>query len=178
MTVHLMERLVRRIIPDYDLHRRSGFPENIPIPQVDAAEQVYMDMVSEKLLIRFIEVLIDVNQNGYMGRPVTIRLLPQILNELEEVGLSYNEKYGAIVERDRRDVVCLVEPDETGGSTGFAKWVYVRKGLENDSFIEVTPERDRDRLEPGSIVLVDGHTTLKHKLAVLREADFESLKQV
>ncbi len=102
MTVHLMERLVRRIIPDYDLHRRSGFPENIPIPQVDAAEQVYMDMVSEKLLIRFIEVLIDVNQNGNMGRPVTIRLLPQILNELEEVGLSYNEKYGAIVERDRR----------------------------------------------------------------------------
>ena len=102
MTVHLMERLVRRIIPDYDLHRRSGFPENIPIPQVDAAEQVYMDMVSEKLLTRLIEVLIDVNQNGHMGRPLSIRLLPQILNELEEVGLSYNEKYGAIVERDRR----------------------------------------------------------------------------
>jgi hypothetical protein len=102
MTVHLMERLVRRIIPDYDLHQRSGFPQNIPIPQVDAAEQVYMDMISEKLLIRLIEVLIDVDKNGYMGRPVTIRFLRQILNELEEVGLSYHEKYGAIVERDQR----------------------------------------------------------------------------
>jgi hypothetical protein len=102
MTVHLMERLVRRIIPDYDLHRRSGFPENIPIPQVDAAEQVYMDIVSENLLTRFVEVLIDVNRNGYMGRPVSVRLLPQIMNELEEVGLSYNEKYGAIVEGNRR----------------------------------------------------------------------------
>jgi hypothetical protein len=102
MTVHLMERLVRRIIPNYDLHERSGFPENIPIPLVDAAQQVYMDMVAENALIRFIEMLIDVNSTGYMGRPVTVRLLPQILNELEELGLYYDERYGAIVEGEER----------------------------------------------------------------------------
>ncbi len=61
-----------------------------------------MDMVSERLLVRLIEVLIDVDKNGYMGRPVTIRFLRQILNELEEVGLYYNEQYRAIVERDQR----------------------------------------------------------------------------
>jgi class 3 adenylate cyclase len=102
MTVHLMERLVRRVIPDYDLHQRSGFPENIPIPKADAAQQVYMDMTSENTLTPLIEVLIDVDRNGYMGRPVSVRLLPQILDELEEIGLYFDERYGAIIEGKQR----------------------------------------------------------------------------
>jgi len=102
MTVHLMERLVRRIIANYDLHQRSGFPENIPIPQVNAAQQVYMDMMAENLLPRFIEVLIDVDTNGYMGRPVHVRLLPQVLDALQELGLYYDERYGAIVESEHK----------------------------------------------------------------------------
>jgi RND family efflux transporter MFP subunit len=101
------------------------------------------------------------------------KILPGMFAEVEIAGRRFADRLfvprDAIVERDRRDVVFLFEPDETGGSTGFAKWVYVRKGLENDSFVEVTPERDRDRLQPGSIVLVDGHATLTHDARVRLE---------
>lgn len=101
------------------------------------------------------------------------KILPGMFAEVEIAGRRFADRLfvprDAIVERDRRDVVFLFEPDETGGSTGFAKWVYVRKGLENDSFVEVTPERDRDRLQPGSIVLVDGHVTLTHDARVRLE---------
>ncbi|MEJ2336010.1 MAG: hypothetical protein P8Y26_10325 [Gemmatimonadales bacterium] len=108
---------------------------------------------------------------------VTVRLrnpqakvLPGMFAEVEIAGRRFPDRLfvarDAIVERDKRDVVFLLHPDEPGGATGLAKWVYVRTGLENDDFVEVTPERDRDSLEPGSIVLVDGHTTLTHDARV------------
>ncbi len=98
------------------------------------------------------------------------KVLPGMFAEVEIAGRRFADRLfvarDAIVERDKRDVVFLLHPDEPGGATGFAKWVYVRTGLENDDFVEVTPERERDSLEPGSIVLVDGHTTLTHDARV------------
>jgi RND family efflux transporter MFP subunit len=98
------------------------------------------------------------------------KVLPGMFAEVEIAGRRFADRLfvarDAIVERDKRDVVFLLHPDEPGGATGFAKWVYVRTGLENDGFVEVTPERDGDSLEPGSIVLVDGHTTLTHDARV------------
>ncbi|HUV09074.1 MAG TPA: hypothetical protein VMX75_15175 [Spirochaetia bacterium] len=102
LTPQLMQRLVRGIIPNYDLHERSGFPENIPIPKGDAAKQIYMDVMSQNLLTHFIEILIDVDKNGVMGRPVSIRRLPEIIGELEEAGLYYDERYRAIIENEQR----------------------------------------------------------------------------
>jgi HlyD family secretion protein len=111
---------------------------------------------------------------------VTVRLqnpdavvLPGMFAEVEVAGRRFADRTfvprEAIVERDRRDVVFLLVPEEPGGDTGLAKWVYVRTGLENDEYVEVTPERDRDRLVAGDVVLVDGHTTLTHDARVRLE---------
>ncbi len=103
-------------------------------------------------------------------RNLQAKVLSGMFAEVEIAGRRFADRLfvarDAIVERDKRDVVFLLHPDEPGGATGFAKWVYVRTGLENDDFVEVTPERERDSLEPGSIVLVDGHTTLTHDARV------------
>lgn len=72
----------------------------------------------------------------------------------------------AIVERDRRQVVFLFEPDEPGSATGQAKWTYVTTGLESDRFVEIVPGDGTEVPEPGAVVLVDGHATLTHDARV------------
>ena len=107
-----------------------------------------------------------------LGNPDAV-VLPGMFAEVEIAGRRFADRTfvprNAIVERDRRDVVFLLVPDEPGGDSGLAKWVYVRTGLENDDFVEVVPEREDDRLAPGDIVLVDGHMTLTHDARVRLE---------
>jgi HlyD family secretion protein len=73
----------------------------------------------------------------------------------------------AVLERDdRRTLVFRFEGDERGG---LAKWEYVSTGLENDSLIEIIDDPDNANdtmLEPGQIVLIDGHYSLIHDARV------------
>lgn len=102
MDIRTMVKITRKLFQDYDLYKRTGFPENIPIPAMDAAEQIALDVVqNEGLFIQFITILIDLYQNGLMGKKINIKYLPQILGELESMGLTYNPDYGTFVESKR-----------------------------------------------------------------------------
>lgn len=84
----------------------------------------------------------------------------------------------AIVERDRRQVVFVFEPDEPGSPTGLAKWIYVTTGLENDRYVELVPHEETEVPEPGTVVLVDGHATLTHDARVrIENADEAGLER-
>jgi RND family efflux transporter MFP subunit len=72
----------------------------------------------------------------------------------------------AIVERSRRDVVFVFEPEAEGSTKGRAKWRYVTTGLENDAAIEIVPAEDTDMVSEGETVLVAGHSTLTHDARV------------
>jgi hypothetical protein len=102
MDVVLMERLTARVISGYDLYERTGFPANIPIPQVDAARQIAADLARAGHIRRFAEVLVEVDRQGVMGRPVSIRLLPQIVKELETLGYRFKEAQGTFIEAGGR----------------------------------------------------------------------------
>ncbi|MCZ6915630.1 MAG: efflux RND transporter periplasmic adaptor subunit [Gemmatimonadetes bacterium] len=65
----------------------------------------------------------------------------------------------AVLPRDGRTMVFVFQD-------GLAKWTYVITGLENDSLVEITDVPDRAMLEPGEIVLTDGHYTLIHDARV------------
>jgi HlyD family secretion protein len=69
----------------------------------------------------------------------------------------------AILERDRRDMLFVFEAD---GQDGLAKWRYVTTGLMNDSLVEIVDNPETDTVEPGEIVLIDGHYTLIHDARV------------
>ena len=69
----------------------------------------------------------------------------------------------AILERDRRDMLFVFEAD---GENGLAKWRYVTTGLMNDSLVEIVENPETDMVEPGEIVLIDGHYTLIHDARV------------
>lgn len=72
----------------------------------------------------------------------------------------------AVLERDRRTMVFVFEPEESGRSEGLAKWRYVTTGLSNDSLVEVVEHTDTKMVAPGEIVLVNGHYTLVHDARV------------
>lgn len=74
----------------------------------------------------------------------------------------------AILERDRRTMLFVYEGDDR---QGYAKWKYVTTGLENDSLVEIVENPETDMLEPGQIVLVDGHYTLIHDATVRLTTD-------
>jgi len=75
----------------------------------------------------------------------------------------------AVVQRDRRDVVFVFSPSEEGSRTGRAKWNYVTTGLESDEFVEIVPSDETEMLEPGQVVLTEGHATLSHDARVRLE---------
>lgn len=56
----------------------------------------------------------------------------------------------AVLVRDDRPLVFLVEGDR-------AQWVYIEAGLRSDEWVEVL-----DGVEPGDLVITDGHYTLAH----------------
>lgn len=97
------------------------------------------------------------------GMPGKVRIAGRLLPDRTYVPKE------AIVERSRRQVIFVFEPDEPGGATGRAQWKYVTTGLENDRFVEIVagPEGE-DTFVPrgGEIVLVDGHATLTHDARV------------
>jgi len=101
------------------------------------------------------------------------RILPGMHTLVRIAGRLYEDRVSipkdAIVERNRRDVVFVFEPDDEGGTTGRAKWRYVKLGLESDDLIEIVepgPDDDEDFVEPGEVVLTGGHTTLSHDARV------------
>lgn len=69
----------------------------------------------------------------------------------------------AVLERDRRTMLFVFEGE---GNTGLSKWRYVTPGLANDSLVEVVPNPETDMVQPGEVVLVDGHYTLIHDARV------------
>ena len=98
MPVELMQKVARKVIPDYDVKGRSGFPESIPIPRVDAARQILRDFIQENFFLKLIESLLDVQQNGEMGREIRIPLLARIIAEIEDQGYMFSQQKGVFVE--------------------------------------------------------------------------------
>lgn len=69
----------------------------------------------------------------------------------------------AILERDRRPMLFVFEGDERGG---LAKWRYVTPGLGNEQMVELIEAEGTELVEPGEVVLTDGHFSLIHDARV------------
>jgi RND family efflux transporter MFP subunit len=73
----------------------------------------------------------------------------------------------AVVQRgdQNRDVVFTLKNGNDQGM-GLADWKYVAIGRRNDTHVEIIPSDDTSMLEPGEIVLTNGHHYLAHDTAV------------
>ncbi len=90
MTVDVMTVLAKKLIDGYDLYERTGFPENIPIPNLDAARQILKDINSLKLFPHYLNLLIKIQSEGLMGRKYKVSHLHEIIQGIKEHGLIYD----------------------------------------------------------------------------------------
>jgi len=91
MDVRTMVHLAKRFFPNYDLNERTGFPQNIAIPNLTAAEQIVKDIKKSELFLDFVSLLIDIRESGLMGRKYRVPYLREILGEMQREGIIYDE---------------------------------------------------------------------------------------
>jgi membrane fusion protein (multidrug efflux system) len=71
-----------------------------------------------------------------------------------------------VLERDRRTMLFVFQGDGADATTGLATGRYVTTGLANDSLVEIVANPETEMVQPGEIVLTDGHYTLIHDARV------------
>ncbi len=98
MSVKGMVSLVRRLLPNYDVHDRSGFPQSVPIPNQEAAIQIVSDTVEAELFLTFVALLVEVEQKGFIGRKYSFPGLGEIVRGVEEMGYAFDKQSGTFVE--------------------------------------------------------------------------------
>ncbi|NBB90630.1 MAG: hypothetical protein GVY23_05420 [Spirochaetes bacterium] len=98
MDVKTMTHIARRLIDNYDVHQRSGFPGSVPIPNQEAARQIVEDMIEEQQFLAFISLLMEVNRSGFVGRKYRIPRMKDILLEVMEAGYSFDTEHRVFVE--------------------------------------------------------------------------------
>lgn len=98
MDVHTMVHLARRLIHNYDIYEKSGFPKIIAIPNRDAAKQIVKDMRKVGLFLDFVKLLIDAREMGIMGRKYKIPYISEIINEVKKAGYKYDPVQNIFVE--------------------------------------------------------------------------------
>lgn len=98
MDIRTMIHLARSLIPNYDIHARTGFPPNIPIPNKNAAYQIVMDMRRDGLFLPFINLLITAGDTGFMGRRYRVPHLREIVQGICKTGFLYDRESGMFVE--------------------------------------------------------------------------------
>jgi membrane fusion protein (multidrug efflux system) len=103
------------------------------------------------------------------------RILPGMYARVSLEARRYADRLlvprSAILERDRRAMLFVYEP---GSRDGLAKWRYVTTGLQNEHVVEIVTEGvETDSVQPGEVVLTEGHYTLIHDARVRLVDDAE-----
>jgi len=111
-----MIRFAKITYPEYDIYKSSGYPEGHPINAQDAADRIVADMVHYGIYLDFIETLINVDSNGYMGRKIALRGLDDVITDVVQMGYSFDAATGQFFEDQDQHITRnwgrLVEGDE------------------------------------------------------------------
>lgn len=94
----LMIKVIRILIPQYDVQVRSGYPVNVPISGQDAAKVIVLDVVQEEMFLQLIEILIRFEREGYMGRKYSIVGLRDIVVSILADGFKFDGDLGMFME--------------------------------------------------------------------------------
>ncbi len=95
-----MTMLARRLIPNYDLYKRTGIPTSVAVPNQNAARQIIKDIIDENLFLEFVLLLIEFSEmgNGIAGRKIAIPYLKQIINGVYKLGYIYDQNNKIFIE--------------------------------------------------------------------------------
>jgi class 3 adenylate cyclase len=90
LPVEMMIRFAQLVNPDYDIYRRTGLSEGMPISNQNAAQRIVADMIQDGFFVDFVEALIRIGDEGYMGRRYTLFGLNDAITGLIQEGYSFD----------------------------------------------------------------------------------------
>ena len=99
-----MVRFAKMAYPSYDIYKRTGIPEGIPITTQDAASRIVADMQQDGYYLDFVEVLVQVDSSGYMGRRYELRGFDAVVDDIIEAGYSYDKTTGMFFENQQERI--------------------------------------------------------------------------
>ncbi len=104
LSMDMIVRLARIVVPGYDIYAQSGIPENIPITAQTAAEQVVKDIIAQGRYLQLIELLIRIDCSGYMGREYHLHYMRDLIKTILAEGYSYDSVTGLFMENAQNQV--------------------------------------------------------------------------
>jgi class 3 adenylate cyclase len=100
----MMVRFARIVYPDYDMYRRTGLSEGMPISNQSAARCIVTDLIQDGYFIDFVEALIQIDAKGHMGRHYTLKGLQDVIAGVIQEGYSYDPVSGQFFENQRERI--------------------------------------------------------------------------
>ena len=122
LPVDMMIRFATLVNPKYDFYQRTGFKEGMPISNQDVAERIVVDMIRDGFFVDFVELLLRVEVEGYMGRHYTLHGLNNAVAGLLSEGYLFDKvtrgffedqqkrispNWGRLLEGDERKMAVL-----------------------------------------------------------------------
>ena len=101
LNAEMLERVAQDLIPDYDLRQRTGFPPNIPMQGQTAASRIVDDIVAEDLFLHFIERLVQLDREGFMGRSYRVAGLRELFKSIGGEGYIWDTETSHFMEDPR-----------------------------------------------------------------------------
>jgi class 3 adenylate cyclase len=104
LPVDVMIRFARMVNPSYDIYKRTGLTEGMPIANQTAARRIVEDMIQDDYFVDFVETLIRIENEGYMGRRYALYGLNDVVSALMKEGYSFDKVSGLFFENQRERI--------------------------------------------------------------------------
>ena len=104
LPVDMMVRFARLVNPKYNIYKRTGLKEGMPISNQTAAQRIVADMIQDGFFVDFVEALIKIEAKGYMGHKYTLWGLNDVVTGLIQEGYSFDKVSGQFLENQRERV--------------------------------------------------------------------------
>jgi class 3 adenylate cyclase len=111
-----MIRFAQLVCPGYNIYRRLGLTEGMPVSNQNAAQRIVIDMIQDGFYVEFVEALIRIDAEGYMGRRYALRGLTDVVSGLIQTGYNFDKISGRFFENQNERITAnwgrLQEGDE------------------------------------------------------------------
>ena len=101
MDLPTMVHIAKDLLPGYNLHERMGIRESMAIPNLDASRRIIDDLIRDDRFLDFVSYLIRYEEEGVMGRRISVAYLRDILKEVYSQGYLFDKDQRMFVEDPR-----------------------------------------------------------------------------
>ena len=101
LPVNMMIRFAQMVHPDYNIYKSTGLREGMPISNQTAAQLIVADMIQGGHYVDFVEMLIRVDAEGYMGRKYRLNDLDDVVEGVINEGYTFDKVTGQFFENQQ-----------------------------------------------------------------------------